>query len=93
MKKQTAIGLFLGGAAVGAGLALLFAPAPGSETRKKVGGWLGEVKEKGKELVEKGKVEAGHKKEQLTAAFRAGKEAYDASKTFENGKTREKIAA
>lgn len=66
----------LGGAAIGAGLALLFAPRPGKETREIVGKWLKKKTEDGKELVEKGKEEILHKKEQVSAAYTAGKKAY-----------------
>jgi gas vesicle protein len=40
------IAVFGAGMLVGAGLALLFAPASGSETREQLGSKIGEVKEK-----------------------------------------------
>lgn len=40
MNVKTLIYSFLGGAVVGFGAAILFAPAKGSEVRKKIGGLL-----------------------------------------------------
>lgn len=45
-KKKSGLGKFIAGAAIGAGLGILFAPKKGSETRK-------ELKEKMDELVNK----------------------------------------
>jgi gas vesicle protein len=90
MKTKTAVGLFVGGALAGAGLALLLAPAPGEETRKKAVGWLDQLLAKTKTLLEKGKTEAEHKKDQISAAYKAGKQAYH-EPNLENG--REKAAA
>ena len=47
-KKKSGLGKFIAGAAIGAGLGILFAPKKGSETRK-------ELKEKMDELVNKAK--------------------------------------
>lgn len=88
-KTGVGIGLFIGGALVGAGLALLFAPAKGEDTRRQVGDWLKKKGTEGKDLFVKGKVEATHKKDQLAAALKAGKEAYVAY----NGGSKEKVAA
>jgi len=69
-KGENAVVLsLLGGAVVGAGLALLFAPAPGLETRRKLRTWL-------KDTFEKGRVGIDQKKTQINAAYRAGKEAF-----------------
>jgi len=50
---------FLAGTAIGAAVALLFVPAPGSETRKRIGRKTEEGKEafaeSGKELLDKGR--------------------------------------
>ena len=67
---------FIGGAAIGAGLGLIFAPRTGKETRKIVGDWIEKKKVQGKDWVEKGKDEFVNKKEQVGAAFTAGKKAY-----------------
>jgi gas vesicle protein len=75
------------GAAVGAGLGILFAPKAGKDTREQLGDWLKEkrneggellsrVKEEGGDLLSKIKEDGMHKKEALTAAFKAGKQAY-----------------
>lgn len=84
--KSVAFAFVLGGA-IGAGLALLFAPASGTETRKKLKdgidgaeGWAKETYEdtKGRVAESGGKVKAfvAEKREDLTNAFEAGKEAY-----------------
>ncbi|MDW8055151.1 MAG: YtxH domain-containing protein [Elusimicrobiota bacterium] len=46
---------FLLGVTVGAILGILFAPAEGKETRKKIAKYLEELEEKGEEYLEKGK--------------------------------------
>lgn len=46
---------FLLGVTVGAILGILFAPAEGKETRKKIAKYLEELEEKGEEVWEKGK--------------------------------------
>jgi gas vesicle protein len=61
---------FIVGAIAGAAVALLWAPASGAETRRKLGDALGEGSEKGKEYLKKG-VERGKD------AFEKGKDAFD----------------
>jgi gas vesicle protein len=74
---------FLAGAAVGAGLGILFAPKPGKETREDVKKKLGEIGQKGKELLAEGKEVIQQQKVQLSAAIDAGKDAYnEAGKEF-----------
>lgn len=81
---------FLGGL-IGAGVALLFAPKSGKETREKIKELAVEAKEKVEDVVEqvKGKatsaVEKGkglyeEKKSIVTTAIEAGKEAYEKEK-------------
>jgi gas vesicle protein len=82
---------FLLGGIVGAGMALLFAPKSGLETRQKIKDLAEDVKEKAKDYVddvkdkvtskiEKSKELYGEKKSILTSAIEAGKEAYDKEK-------------
>lgn len=82
---------FLLGGLVGAGIALLFAPRSGEETRRKIKELTEEVKEKAEDYVEqvKGKVastvEKGkeffeEKRSIITTAVEAGKEAYEREK-------------
>jgi len=85
---------FLGGL-IGAGIALLLAPKPGSETREKIKEFAGEARGKAEEVldqvkgkvtsaVEKGKELYEEKKSIVATAIEAGKEAY--------GKEKEKVA-
>jgi gas vesicle protein len=67
---------FLAGAAIGAGLGVLFAPKAGKETREQIGDWLKEKREEGGDLLAKIKEEGLHKKEALSSALKAGKQAY-----------------
>jgi gas vesicle protein len=84
--KGVAFAFLLGGA-VGAGLALLFAPRTGEETRDKLkdgykgaGDWAKDAFQDAKSRVSEntGKVKAfvSEKREDLSSAFEAGKDAY-----------------
>lgn len=76
----TDLSFFLIGAAVGAGLGILFAPKSGKETREQLADWLKERREKGEELLTKFKEAVPEKKEQLVAAVKAGKQAFQEAK-------------
>jgi len=82
---------FLLGGVVGAGLALLFAPQSGRETRQKIkdladdvqeksAEYVSQAKEKAASLVEDGKGYYDEKKSILKSAVEAGKEAYEKEK-------------
>jgi gas vesicle protein len=82
---------FLAGAAVGAGLALLYAPKTGKELREKIGeltddavgkikNYASEAQEKIKSTIEDSKEVIKEKKSILTSAFEAGKEAMEREK-------------
>lgn len=68
---------FLLGGVVGAALGLLLAPRSGEETRKLLADWLEENREKVKEALEKERESLHAKKEQVGAAWAAGKRAYE----------------
>ncbi len=71
---------FLLGSAVGAGLALLFAPQSGYATRQKIKEFTDEMKDSLDETVEKGKGFFEGKKSVIANAFEAGKKAYEKEK-------------
>ena len=82
---------FLLGGLVGAGLALLFAPKSGSDTRQMIKEFAGDVRDKAQHYVEdvKDKVSSGidkgkgfyqEKKSMISTAFEAGKDAYSREK-------------
>jgi gas vesicle protein len=82
---------FLAGAAVGAGLALLYAPKTGKELREKIGEltddavgkikcYATEAQEKLKSTIEDSKEVIKEKKSILTSAIEAGKEAMEREK-------------
>ncbi len=72
---------FLAGGLIGAGLALLFAPASGKETRKKIGDMAGDVKDRATDMAHdlKGRVESfvNEEKSVVKAAYEAGREAME----------------
>jgi len=76
---------FIIGGIVGAGLAILYAPATGKETRKKLKGFEDDLVSKAEDLVSKGgeilSQQRGHIYEVVHAA---GKEIKNAGKHFEN---------
>ena len=82
---------FLLGGLVGAGVALLFAPSSGNETRRRIreladdaidmaDDYVEQVKSKVTSSVEKGKDFYEEKKSVISSAFEAGKEAYEKEK-------------
>ncbi len=82
---------FAAGAVIGAGIALLYAPQSGKETREMLARKAGDFKdatvdayektmEKGAEYIDKGKEYVRTKKSQIAAAYEAGKEAYHEGK-------------
>jgi gas vesicle protein len=82
---------FAAGAVIGAGIALLYAPQSGRETRELLARKAGDLKdatvdaygktiEKGAEYIDKGKEYVRGKRSQITAAYEAGKEAYQEGK-------------
>jgi gas vesicle protein len=83
--------VFLVGGAIGAGLALLYAPASGEETRKRIKEGVGKVRARTKEgyeaalaeideRLESFKSSLQEKRDELKAAYEAGKDAYQKEK-------------
>lgn len=78
-EKGSSFGAFLigllSGAALGAGLALLFAPQSGKETREKIKDVAADVKDKISDLVDDTKDFLSEQKRAIRDAVEAGKEA------------------
>ena len=91
LNAGTVILSFLGGAAVGAGLALLYAPKTGKELRTNIKGltedaidkikeYAAEAQDKIKTTIDDGKELFSEKKSIITSAIEAGKEAMEREK-------------
>ena len=91
LSAGTVILSFLGGAAVGAGLALLYAPKTGKELRTNIKGltedaidkikeYAADAQEKIKTTIDDGKELFSEKKSILSSAIEAGKEAMEREK-------------
>jgi gas vesicle protein len=72
---ETVLAFLLGGV-VGAAIGILLAPSSGEETRRKIGDWLDESRKKAGDFVEEKREILHAKKEQVSAAWEAGKKAY-----------------
>jgi len=70
------LGAFAAGAVIGAGLALLYAPQSGRETRELIARKTKELKDKVEESFDEAKEAIGEKKAKLIAAVEAGRKAY-----------------
>jgi gas vesicle protein len=68
---------FVLGAIAGAAVALLWAPAPGEETRRKLSERAREGKDKASEAARQGREFIKSQRENLTSAFERGKDAFD----------------
>ncbi len=68
--------LFAIGGLVGAAIGLLLAPCSGEETRKRLAHWMSEGKDKARHFIDEETELLKGKKEQISAAWEAGKKAY-----------------
>jgi len=75
---------FILGAVSGAAVALLYAPAPGRETREYLGEKAREGRARAAEAAVKGREAIAQGRETLTTAFERGREAYQQARTTEN---------
>jgi gas vesicle protein len=75
---------FLLGAVSGAAVALLYAPASGSDTREFLGERAREGRERAAEAADKGREILNQGRETLTSAIDRGREAYQQARTREN---------
>jgi gas vesicle protein len=71
---------FAAGAIVGAGIALLYAPQSGEETRRMLADKAEELKRNAKDSIEHGKEILKNKRDQFAAAYEAGKEGFREAK-------------
>ncbi len=88
-RAGSALPFFLGGAAIGVILGVLFAPKEGRETRRELKDWLKDKREETKELLARAREIIPEKREQLSAALKAGQEAYREARPHSNGHRRE----
>ena len=76
---------FVAGGLIGAGLALLYAPASGADTRKKICDTAGDVKKKSEQWTKEVRQKVGELVEEesaiLKAAYQAGREAMEREKS------------
>jgi gas vesicle protein len=75
---------FILGAVSGAAVALLYAPAKGTETREFLGQKAREGRERATEAAEKGRQAVNQGRETLANAIERGREAYQQARTREN---------
>jgi gas vesicle protein len=68
---------FVLGAIAGAAVALLWAPAPGEETRRKLGERAREGRDKATEAARQGREFIKSQRDNLSSAFERGKEAFE----------------
>ena len=76
MSENKWLPFFLAGVGVGALAGVLFAPRSGKETREKIGDWVKEKRQETEETLSELREKAAIQKEKLTAAVKAGREAY-----------------
>jgi gas vesicle protein len=74
---------FILGAVSGAAVALLYAPAPGSDTREYLGEKARESRDRAAEAAEKGREVITQGRERLAHAIERGREAYQQAKARE----------
>jgi gas vesicle protein len=68
---------FMLGAIAGAAVALLYAPAPGEETRRRLGEKAREGRDKAERLAREGREFFDRQRDSLTTAVERGREAFD----------------
>ena len=73
----TVLVAFALGAVAGAAIALLYAPATGEETRKKLAEKAREGRERAEQLAREGREFMNRQRENLASAVERGREAYD----------------
>jgi gas vesicle protein len=76
----TVIAAFIVGALAGAAVALLFAPASGQETRRKLAEKAREGRKRADELIRDGREFVEQHRDTVAAAINRGREAFEASR-------------
>lgn len=80
----TVVLAFLAGAIAGAAVALLFAPAPGEETRQLIGEKAREGRERAAEAARQGREFLNKQRETVRSAIERGRDAYQQARTPES---------
>jgi gas vesicle protein len=75
---------FLLGAVAGAAVALLYAPAPGDETREYLGAKAREGRARAADAAERGRQVINQGRETIATAIERGREAYQQARSREN---------
>ena len=75
--SSTVLVAFALGAVAGAAIALLYAPASGEETRRKLAEKAREGRERAEQLAREGREFMNRQRENLASAVERGREAYD----------------
>lgn len=87
MSRDSSVGdvllAFLLGAAAGAAVALLFAPAPGEQTREFLTQRARERSDRATELAKEGREAWSRQRDALTTAFERGREAFEQARKSE----------
>jgi len=74
---NSAMSGFLLGAVVGAGLALMFAPAPGIETRRRIGETAKRMRDRARDRVDQARGTMNDLKDEARSAMDSGREAFN----------------
>ena len=74
---SSVLAAFVLGAMAGAAVALLYAPAPGEETRRRLSERAREGRQRAETMVREGREFVSRQRDQVATAFERGREAFD----------------
>jgi gas vesicle protein len=75
--SSSVLAAFLLGAMAGAAVALLYAPAPGEETRRRLAARAREGRQRAETIVRDGREFVSRQRDQVASAIERGREAFD----------------